>query len=186
MLSPMFIAAARSEIERLECQRSEIERQIALISGLLTLPEHQTMTPEITVNERAAVVEPATTPARLPRTKITIRGAIVDILTDAGMPLHYEEIYRRLTARGVKVGGWNPITSMIANMTGDRRLCKSGDGEWSLVRWNESAELPTATPTPALTTNVSPLPERAAPESPIRQRFAEVRDRVRREQEQSA
>ncbi len=63
-----------------------------------------------------------------------IRDASERVLQDAGEPLHYREIHRRLVERGITVNGKDPGRVLGAQLSADHERFKSiGGGKWTLV-----------------------------------------------------
>lgn len=67
-----------------------------------------------------------------------LRNAMVDILREAGVPLHYTEIGKRLIDRGVTVPGKNPSRNVNAHLSNDDRFDRRGGGEWGLASWRDT------------------------------------------------
>lgn len=67
----------------------------------------------------------------------SMRNAMYDKLAEAGEPLHYRELYRRLTADGVQISGSDPIRNLGAHLSNDERFKRQGEGKWGLAAWSD-------------------------------------------------
>lgn len=72
-----------------------------------------------------------------------LADTMVSILTAAGQPLHYRDIYEQLVQRGRPVPGLNPARNTGAHLSLDRRFLSYGQGVWGLAAGQQAAPQPT-------------------------------------------
>jgi hypothetical protein len=61
------------------------------------------------------------------------RNALVDILREAGHPMHSRDLLQELYLRGVEVTGRDPATSVRSYLSHDTRFVSRGQGLWDLA-----------------------------------------------------
>lgn len=120
-----------AELEVLERRRAEVERaihkatsELEHVRGLLSLYGESHEVPRA--------------PARAPAMSEADR--VVEIIKEAGKPMHYVEIERQMRARGYYSGGGrNPANTLLAKYYNDPRLYRSARGTYSLREWSPEA-----------------------------------------------
>ncbi len=58
--------------------------------------------------------------------------AVVELLSELRVPLHYRDIYRELSARGMEVAGEDPAKTMLARYFNDERLQRISRGTYAI------------------------------------------------------
>ncbi|HXF50331.1 MAG TPA: winged helix-turn-helix domain-containing protein [Dehalococcoidia bacterium] len=70
----------------------------------------------------------------------SLADMVVDLLREAGEPLHYREIEKRLRAKGLyKAGGRDPANTLLAHYFNDPRLFRPRRGTYALREWQPDA-----------------------------------------------
>lgn len=64
--------------------------------------------------------------------KMRLGDATYEILVERGAPVHYRELVRLLSQRGVAVGGKDPGGNLIAHLHGDPRFQRTGRGTYTV------------------------------------------------------
>lgn len=67
-----------------------------------------------------------------------LRNEMVQILRDAGKPLHYTELRNQLETRGLTINGVDKAKTVGAHLSNDTRFKKLGKGMWALASWAAS------------------------------------------------
>ncbi len=67
-----------------------------------------------------------------------IRNTMLEILQEAGKPIHYGEIFDNLVSRGISVPGKDPRRNVGAHLSIDDRFEKQGGGMWGLKSWGQT------------------------------------------------
>ncbi len=71
------------------------------------------------------------------------RDAVVDVIRAHGRPMHFrDEIYPSLAAAGHEIGGQDPASTLLSRMTPDKRLHRTGRGEYGLAEWSDPVPSP--------------------------------------------
>lgn len=107
------IETHRDEVAR---ELAELEEQVLHLRGVLTY-----------FTDAARQIDEPSQPAK------GVRNEMMAILTEAGQPLHYRELYDRLLARGVVVSGKDPAKNVGAHLSNDSRFESLGNGRWGLA-----------------------------------------------------
>jgi DNA-directed RNA polymerase delta subunit len=109
----------RSAISKLRSERDRLDAQLAHLEGALAYFEAE-----------SPAQDSPSPPAK------SMRNEMVRVLEEAGEPLHYKEIHRRLVARGFRVPGERPENNVGAHISKDERFESLGKGMWGLKSWN--------------------------------------------------
>lgn len=75
-----------------------------------------------------------------PLPNLSLVDAACRVLADAGSPLHYQDLMRRLRDSGYQIPGENPGANLIAHMVRDNRLVRCARGTYALRQWAESPD----------------------------------------------
>lgn len=62
--------------------------------------------------------------------------AVYYILKEAGKPLHYKEIYRRLRSQLVHIAGSASLSNLVVRLNRDARFIKTDRGIYGLTEWS--------------------------------------------------
>lgn len=122
-----------SERSALEERRVEVDRQlerlrveVAHLEGLLS------------VHGEAPNSPPISSPR--PEAPASVADEVVAVIREAGSALHYEEVERRMRAKGLyTAGGQNPANTLLAKYFNDPRLYRPARGTYALREWQPNA-----------------------------------------------
>ncbi len=107
-----------SQLERLRAEADHLE-------GLLAIHGHLPGTPGM---------------PNAQKTPPSVADQVVALIRDAGSALHYEEIERRMRAKGLySGGGQNPANTLLAKYFSDPRLFRPARGTYALREWQPAA-----------------------------------------------
>lgn len=123
-----------ADIEGLRAEASEIATRLAAKEGQLRNLE------DLLSLEADGPDKPTTADPGQPRTASLksqrFTDAAVSVLAEAGAPIHYQDLARKLTDRGVYVPGKDPGANLIAHMLRDERFVRAvGRGMYGLAEW---------------------------------------------------
>lgn len=111
----------RAELSRLEEERDEID------------DERDEIDDEIESFRRViAYYEEHGEGAARSESAQAVRDAIEVILEQAGQPLHFRMIYRKLAEQGIHLPGLNPEKNVGSHLSADHRFVPMGKGYWAL------------------------------------------------------
>ena len=112
------------------------QRRERLVAELARLDDFLAMAAEL-------MGEPATMPTskRAPRQIVKVRSGVgaetvaaaVEVLRDGGVPLSSRDLLPKVEARGVEVGGKQPIATLSARLAGGKDVLQMIEGKWHLV-----------------------------------------------------
>lgn len=124
-----------ADIERLRAEAAEIASRVAAKEGQLrNLDDLLAIETGTTGVGETAPALPARTSANKSQ---RFTDAAVDVLTERGGPIHYQELARLLSERDVYVPGKDPAANLIAHMLRDPRFGHaSGRGMYGLASWS--------------------------------------------------
>lgn len=126
-LSPATLRELRAVLERTEADIAALEQYAEHLRGVLKFAP-PTEAQDQGRQERASATFKMT----------PVREEAERILREAGEPLHYREIHRRLVERGIEVRGKDPARTVGAQLSADdERFYSIGanTGKWALVEW---------------------------------------------------
>lgn len=123
-----------TDIDTLRAQASEISARLAAKEGQLRNLD------DLLAIERDGVPDPSAVPEAVARastpTSQRFTDAAAEMLNDRGSPIHYQELARLLSEKGVYVPGKDPAANLIAHMLRDPRFGRaSGRGMYGLADW---------------------------------------------------
>ncbi|MGH2406763.1 MAG: hypothetical protein ACRDF7_01625 [Candidatus Limnocylindrales bacterium] len=123
-----------TEIENLRSTASEIANKLAAKEGQLRNLD------DLLALEAESQGSPADPDSGQPRgaplKSQRFTDAAVSVLADNGAPIHYQDLARMLSDRGVYVPGKDPGANLIAHMLRDERFSRgSGRGMYGLSEW---------------------------------------------------
>lgn len=123
------------DIERLRAEATELGTRIAAKDGQLRNLD-DLLALEVGPSVSAAGGDDA--PPRTTTNKSQrFTDAAVDVLTERGVPIHYQEITRLLSERDIYIPGKDPAANLIAHMLRDPRFGRaSGRGMYGLASWS--------------------------------------------------
>ncbi len=123
MLAASTLRDLQAALKKIEARRAELDEQAQLLRAVIARFGAQEGQREELANKPS------------PTFKMQhLRNEAERILQDAGEPLHYREIHRRLTERGIEVGGKDPARTVGAQLSADHDRFKSvGGGKWTLI-----------------------------------------------------
>lgn len=113
-----LLATLQATLAGLKAQRNRLER---LIEAFETVIAHYTEQPE-------PLVDPADRKA--------LRNELWRVLDAEGHPMHYRDLYQRVSAAGIVVHGQEPVRNVGAHLSGDGRFRSLGGGMWGLHSWD--------------------------------------------------
>ena len=116
------IGGIDAELSGIDERRAELHRQRRMLAGAL----------EYFGGSADGAPDSTTTSAERSVPSSEIPDAIYGILAESGA-LHRQEIYNRLSERGVQIGGQNPVNSMGVYLSRDARFESVGGGRWALA-----------------------------------------------------
>lgn len=127
------LSELRTEREALEERRREVDEQLermrielAHLEGLLAVHSGAPLDLPILMSAGEVAVSAA--------------DQVIAIIREAGCGLHYEEIERRMRARGLyNGGGANPANTLLAKYFNDPRLYRPSRGTYALREWQPHA-----------------------------------------------
>jgi hypothetical protein len=70
---------------------------------------------------------------------VDVADTVVEVIREAGVPLHFRAIEQRLRDRGVHGGGKDPANVLLAKYFDDARLYRPARGTYALREWDKSA-----------------------------------------------
>ena len=145
------IERLREEVMELGTRIAAKEGQLRNLDDLLALE----IGPSVSAAERDGA------PLRTASTKSQrFTDAAVDVLTERGVPIHYQELTRLLTERDIYVPGKDPAANLIAHMLRDPRFGRaSGRGMYGLAGWSA---VRAATGARRMTSKAATRPRRAS------------------------
>lgn len=124
-------------------KREEENKSRALAETRQRIEELQRLIHHITAASED-VTEVSGVPAR-GRSQPTkeVRNAMVDILKEAGRPMHSVDLLKALTDRGHKIVGIDPANNVRAYLSNDDRFLPVGRGLWDLASRVRSSAIAT-------------------------------------------
>jgi hypothetical protein len=114
-------AQLSADLLALETERDRLSATIAAFREVLRFYEAKPLA-------EAAAAEP----------ELYLTDVIWQVLRDEGHPLHYTEVYRRVTAHGVRVRGADPAKNVGAHLSRDPRIENVAKGTWALKAWRKA------------------------------------------------
>ena len=109
----------RALVKELEAKKQKIDKEIEALHIVIRINQ-----------ERSSVVDAGGRRASTYAQELT--DAIYDILSSE-RPLHRTDILRKVTDRGVHVGGSQPVNSIGSYLSTDPRFKNCGRGMWTLA-----------------------------------------------------
>jgi hypothetical protein len=118
--------------EALLAERRELRTRLATIERVMAVFGWQDDTP---VGEVPLVLHGGQAPEPEPRERPTILQAAAEVIREAqGKPVHGSVILKALGARGVRVGGANPLNSLFGSLNRKPGMFRNeGGNRWVLV-----------------------------------------------------
>lgn len=132
-----------AKIAELQEQREKFSKEVAALDGLLGYEEHSYTepTPGTIGNSKGRTddlldpisVDGDSTETRHSPAHVESVDATLKVLQQHGRPLHYREIYDKVTDMGVSVIGKDPAAVLLARFSRDSRIQRVGSGTYTLI-----------------------------------------------------
>lgn len=119
------LVSIRAQIEELQAKEGSLDAQVAAWGVILSAGG------QLEVGERENKQHEKNDGDRI-LNKQESADAVVELLREAGEPLHYREIYGLLAAQGVEIKGKNPPNTLLARFFDDHRLERVAQGTYQV------------------------------------------------------
>ena len=117
----------RAKVRQLEKQKQEIDKQVEALHISIRVFEQSTGFSEEVIARDTF--------------KAAFTNSAEDILKKEGRPMHRTEILASIEARGIHVGGKDPLATLGSYLSRDDRFKAVGSGHWDLSSRVELEEL---------------------------------------------